>query len=72
MIPLARGRENNASGVFFTVPRLVAMKTNFPSSKSLIDSIALMRSSGWSGSRLTMGLPRDPRLACGSWYTFSQ
>ncbi len=66
MMPLARGRENSASEVFFTVPRLVAMKTNLPSSNSLIDSMALMRSPSWSGSRFTMGLPRDPRLACGS------
>ena len=44
MMPLARGRENSASEVFLTVPRLVAMKTNFPSSNSLMDSMALMRS----------------------------
>ena len=42
------------------------MNTNFPSSNSLIDSIALMRSPSWRGSKLTMGLPREPRLACGN------
>ena len=67
MMPLARGRENNAREVFFTVPRLVAMKTNFPSSNSLIDIIALMRSPSCNGNKLTIGLPRDPRLACGNW-----
>ena len=32
MMPLLRGREKSASEVFFTVPMLVAMKTNLPSS----------------------------------------
>ena len=58
--------ENSASEVFLTVPRLVAMNTNLPSSNSLIDSMALMRSPSCRGRRFTMGLPRDPRLACGS------
>ena len=66
MMPLARGRENRASEVFFTVPRLVAMNTNLLSSNSLIGSMALMRSPSCSGNRFTIGLPRDPRLACGS------
>jgi len=72
MMPLARGRENKASEVFFTVPKLVAMNTNLPSSNSLMESIALMRSPSCRGRRFTMGLPREPRLACGNWYTFSQ
>ena len=67
MMPLVRGRENAASGVFLTVPCAVAMNTNLSSSNSLIGSTAVMRSPSSSGSRFTIGLPREPRLACGSW-----
>ena len=66
MMPLARGRENADSGVFLTVPWLVAMNTKWSSSNCLMGSTALMRSPSSSGSRLTMGLPREPRPACGS------
>ena len=66
MMPFARGLENKPSGVFFTVPKLVAMNTNLPSSKSLMASIALIRSPSWSGSRFTIGFPRAPLLACGN------
>jgi len=31
MMPLDRGREKSASGVFLTVPRAVAMRTYWPS-----------------------------------------
>ncbi len=67
MIPLPRGREKSASEVFLTVPLAVAMNTNRPSVKALIGSTAVMRSSSASGSRLTIGLPRAERPACGSW-----
>ena len=66
MMPLARGRENRSNGVFLTVPRLVAMNTNLPASNSLMASMALMRSPSCRGRRLTMGLPREPRLAWGN------
>ena len=66
MMPLARGRENADSGVFFTVPWLVAMNTKCSSSNCLMGSMALIFSPSSSGSRLTMGLPREPRPACGS------
>ena len=60
-MPLARGRENADSGVFFTVPWLVAMNTKCSSSNCLMGSTALIFSPSSSGSRLTMGLPREPR-----------
>src|SRR6202046_3816002 len=66
MMPLGRGRENAASGVFFTVPLLVAMNTKCCSSNCLTGSTALIFSPSSSGSRLTIGLPRAPRPACGS------
>ena len=67
MMPACRGRENASSEVFLTVPWAVAMNTNLFSSNSWTGSTAVMRSSSCSGSRLTIGLPREPRLACGSW-----
>ncbi len=67
MMPLDLGRENRFSAVFLTVPPLVAMKTNASSSKSRIGSTALIRSPSSSGRRFTIGLPREPRLACGTW-----
>ena len=66
MMPLVRGRENAVSGVFFTVPWLVAMNTKCCSSYCLTGSSALIFSPSSSGSRLTIGLPREPRPACGS------
>ena len=72
MMPLERGRENRLNGVFLTVPPLVAMKTKLSSANSRIGNTALMRSPSSSGNRFTIGLPRDPRLACGTWYTFNQ
>ena len=42
MMPEARGRENADSGVFLTVPRLVAMNTKCCSSNCLIGSSALI------------------------------
>ncbi len=57
-MPEVRGREKSASGVFFTVPDVVAMKTNLSSSNSRTGRMALMRSPSSSGSRLTIGLPR--------------
>ncbi len=66
MMPAARGRENAASGVFLTVPAAVAMNTKRSSSYSRIGSTAVMRSPSSSGSRFTIGLPREPRPACGS------
>ena len=66
MMPVARGRENADSGVFFTVPWLVAMNTKCCSSNCLMGSTALIFSPSSSGSRFTIGLPRAPRPACGS------
>ena len=66
MMPLARGRENAASGVFLTVPARVAMNTKCCSSYCLTGSSALIFSPSSSGSRFTIGLPRAPRPACGS------
>ena len=66
MMPLERGREKDASGVFFTVPARVAMKTKCCSSKCFTGSSALIFSPSSSGSRFTIGLPRAPRPACGS------
>ena len=64
---IERGLENCLSGVFLTVPPEVAMNTKLFSSYSRIGKTALMRSPSSSGSRLMMGLPREPRLACGTW-----
>jgi len=72
MMPDGRGRENAARGVFFTVPRLVAMKTKCCSSNWLDRESALIFSPASSGSRFTIGLPREPRPACGSSNTRSQ
>ena len=72
MMPLARGRENAESGVFLTVPCAVAIRTKRLSSNSLTAWTAVMRSPSPSCSRLTIGLPREPRLASGSCQTFSQ
>ena len=72
MMPAWRGRENASSEVFFTVPCAVTMNTNWFSSNSWIGSTAVMRSPSCSGSRFTIGLPREPRLACGNWWTLSQ
>ena len=72
MMPLTRGRENADSGVFLTVPAAVAMKMNCPSAYSRTGNKAVMRSSSCSCSRLTIGLPREPRLAIGTCQTFSQ
>ena len=72
MMPVVRGRENADSGVFLTVPWLVAMNTKCCSSNCLMGSTALIFSPSSRGSRLTMGLPRAPRPAWGSWCTFSQ
>ena len=71
-MPLVRGRENAASGVFLTVPLLVAMNTKCCSSNCLTGSTALIFSPSSSGSRFTIGLPREPRPACGSSNTRSQ
>ncbi len=65
MMPLVRGREKSVSAVFFTVPVVVAMKMNLSASNSRTGRMALMRSPSSSGSRLTIGLPRAWRLACG-------
>ena len=59
--------ENWLSGVFLTVPPEVAMKTKLSSAYSLMGSTALIRSSSSSGSKFTIGLPREPRLASGTW-----
>ncbi len=59
MMPAVRGRENATSEVFLTVPSAVAMKMYLSSSYSRIGSTAVMRSPSCSGSRLTIGLPRD-------------
>ena len=72
MMPAARGRENASSGVFLTVPRRVAMNTHCSVAKSRTASIAVIRSPSSSASRLTIGLPREPRPASGSWNTRSQ
>ena len=61
MMPAWRGRENASSEVFLTVPCAVAMNTNLSSSNSRIGSTAVIRSPSCSGSRFTMGLPREPR-----------
>ena len=65
-MPAVRGREKAVSGVFFTVPWLVAMKTKCWSSYCLTGSTALIFSPSSSGSRFTMGLPRAFLPACGS------
>src|SRR5256885_613187 len=72
MIPVDRGLENAASGVFFTVPARVAMNTKCCSSYCLTGNRALIFSPSSSGNRFTIGLPRAPRPACGSSYTLSQ
>ena len=64
MMPLGRGRENSASGVFFTVPCAVAMNTKWFSSNSFTGTTAVIFSPSSSGNMLTIGLPRAERLPC--------
>ena len=66
MMPLGRGRENSASGVFFTVPCAVAMNTKWFSSNSLTGTTAVIFSPSSSGNMLTIGLPRLERLPAGT------
>ena len=57
------------AGIDITQPdghMVVAIKTLTPSSYSRTGRMAVMRSSASSGSRLTIGRPRAPRLASGS------
>ena len=73
MIPVERGFENSVSPDFFTVPFLVARKTNRPSSSRLrAATSAVSFSSSWNFTRLEMALPRVAAAASGSSYTFSQ
>ena len=72
MMPLVRCRANAASGVFLTVPCFVAKNTNLSSSNAFTGSTVLMRSPSSSGNRFTIGRPRAPGAACGTWYTLSQ
>ncbi|MNC84861.1 hypothetical protein D3C83_04290 [compost metagenome] len=66
MMPFAIGRENAESAVFFTVPMAVAMNTKCSSSNSDTGSTAVIFSCSISGTRLTIGLPRELRLPCGT------
>jgi len=66
MMPALRGLEKSVSGVFFTVPRAVAMKTKWLSSNSLTGSTVVIFSLSSSGKRLTMGLPREMRVPSGT------
>ena len=66
MMPLAIGRENADSAVFFTVPVDVAMNTKCSSSNSLTGRIAVIFSCSINGTRLTIGLPREARLPTGT------
>ena len=66
MIPEGRGRENSDSGVFFTVPCAVAMNTKRSSTNSFTGRIAVIFSLSTSGTRLTIGLPRDAREPTGT------
>ena len=61
MMPALRGFAKLVSGVFFTVPMAVAMKTKCSSSISLTGRIAVIFSPSSSGKRLTIGLPREAR-----------
>ena len=56
MMPLARGRENADSGVFFTVPWLVAMNTKCSSSNCLMGSTALIFSPSSQRQQVDHGL----------------
>jgi hypothetical protein len=66
MMPRDMGREKADSAVFFTVPFAVAMKTKWASSNSFTGSTAVIFSCSSSGTRLTIGFPRDPLLPCGT------
>ena len=66
MMPLARGREKSDKAVFLTTPLLVANTTNSVSVYSRTVSTALTRSFSSKGRRLTIGLPRELRLATGN------
>ena len=72
MMPEGRGRENSASGVFFTVPWAVAMKTKWFSSNSFTGTTAVIFSPSSSGNMLTTGLPRAVLPPCGTSKTLSQ
>ena len=66
MMPDGRGREKSASGVFLTVPIAVAMNTYWVSVNSLTGRIAVIFSLSASGTRFTIGLPRELREPCGT------
>jgi len=72
MIPRFKGRENAESGVFFTVPWAVAMKTNRSSSNSFTGNTTVIFSPSSRGQTFTSGLPRDVREPCGTSQTLSQ
>ena len=68
VLPVVLGADGEtAEAGAGTVPWLVAMNTKWFSSYCLTGSTALIFSPASSGSRFTIGLPREPRPAWGSW-----
>ncbi len=66
IMPFDRGRENSVKFTFLTVPCEVAINTFLSSTKSRTGKIAVIRSFSCNGNKLTIGLPRDNRPACGN------
>ena len=69
IMPLVRGLEKSDNAVFLTTPLLVANMMYCVSVYSRTVSTALTRSFSSIGSKLIIGLPREPRLATGNSYT---
>ncbi len=70
--PALRGLANSGSGVFFTVPLVVAMNTKCSPSNARTGSTTVIFSPSASGNMFTIGLPRDAREPCGASHTFNQ
>ena len=66
MKPSRRLLSYSLNTVFLTVPLAVVMKTKCSSSNSLTGNTAVIFSCSISGTRFTIGLPREVRLPCGT------
>ena len=75
-MPALRGLLNCSSGVFLTVPMLVAMNTYWLSGKlrasPVSGSTTLIFSPSCKGNIFTIGRPREPREPAGTSHTLSQ
>ena len=72
IMPRFMGRENASSGVFLTVPMLVAIKTYLSATNCFTGMTTLIFSPSSSGNKFTIGLPRLARPPCGTSQTLIQ